>query len=99
MNDTARINALLSTLATSRERETELLAQLDALLKQPADLPAHVTRVVAQAREVLDEDAVRWLSRAHYSLGHQTPLECAQTAEGAQRVEDLLTRIAVGLPV
>ena len=96
---TARINALLSTLAASRERETGFLAQLDALLKQPADLPAHVARVVTQAREVLDEDAATWLATPHWSLGNQMPLEAAQSAAGAQRVEDLLTRIAAGLPV
>lgn len=98
MTDAARIDALLSTRAASRERETELLAQLDALLRS-ADLPAHVARVVGQAREVLEQDAAHWLATPHWSLGHQIPLRCAQTVEGALRVEDLLTRIAVGMPV
>ncbi len=98
MTDTARIAALLSTLTASREHEQELLAQLDALL-QTVDLPAHIARVVAQAHEVLNEDAVRWLARPHWSLGEVMPLWCAQTVEGAMRVEDLLTRIACGVPV
>ena len=98
MTDTASIDALLSTLATSKGHEQALLEELDALL-QTSDLPAHVARVVAQAREVLEADAVHWLARAHWSLGGQTPLQCATTKEGAQRVEDLLVRIACGVPV
>lgn len=94
----ARIDAVLSMLVTSSEHETELLASLVALLSA-ADLPAHIARVVAQAREVLDGDAIYWLAKPHWSLDHQMPLRAALTVEGAQRVEDLLVRIACGMPV
>jgi uncharacterized protein (DUF2384 family) len=98
MTDTARIDAVLSTLAASKEHEHALLEELDALL-QTSDLPVQVVRVVAQAREVLDEDAVRWLATPHWSLDRQMPLRIAQDLRDAARVEDLLTRIASGLPV
>ena len=98
MSGESHLESILSRLAASKECELGLLAQLDSLLGSAA-LPPHVARVVTQGREVLDEDAVRWLATPHWSLDHQMPLQVAQSAEGAARVEDLLTRIAAGMPV
>ena len=92
------VDSTLSRLVAAKEHEHELLAQLDALL-QTVDLPEYVASVVNHAREAFGTDAVRWLSTPHYNLSQQMPLRCAQSAEGAQRVEDLITRIVAGMPV
>lgn len=98
MSSGSHLDSILSKLAASKECEQALLKELDVLL-QPADLPGHVAREVAQAREVLDEGAAHWLSTPHRSLHNRMPLRSAQTIEGARRVEDLLTRIATGMPI
>lgn len=92
------VDSAISRLVAAKEQEQELLTELDTLL-QTVDLPEHVRRVVTHAREVLDEDAISWLATPHWSLDHRRPLQVAQSAEGSQRVEDLLIRIAIGLPV
>ena len=98
MSSASHLDSILSQLAASKECEQGLLKELDVLL-QTANLPAHMARVVAHAREVLDEGAALWLSTPHRSLHNQMPLRSAQTIEGARRVDDLLTRIATGMPI
>jgi putative toxin-antitoxin system antitoxin component (TIGR02293 family) len=94
------LNPILSALALVQEMDKDVLRQLEGLLtKPPPDIPAHVGHIFAQAREVFGEDAARWLATPHFALGHKIPLQVAQDAAGAQRVEDLLTRIVVGMPV
>jgi putative toxin-antitoxin system antitoxin component (TIGR02293 family) len=50
------------------------------------------------AEEVLasPEEAAAWLSRAHPMLDGETPLECAKSAFGAQRVKDILVALKYG---
>jgi putative toxin-antitoxin system antitoxin component (TIGR02293 family) len=42
------------------------------------------------------EEAAAWLSRAHPMLDGETPLECAKSAFGAQRVKDILVALKYG---
>lgn len=93
------LDTILSALTAGQHVEEDLLERLDALLtKPPPDIPEHVVQIFAHARELFGEDTARWLSKPHWNLAHQMPLQAAQSLEGAQRVEDLLTRIAVGMP-
>ena len=94
------LNAILSELKAEEGLKEDLLERLDAVLtRPPPDTPEYLLQVFTQAREVFEDEAARWISQPHWSLGNQIPLEAAQTAEGAQCVKDLITRIANGLPV
>lgn len=42
------------------------------------------------------EEASAWLRRAHPMLDGETPLECAKSAFGAQRVKDILVALKYG---
>lgn len=94
-----RLAAILMELTAVRERENELLSRLTALLATPPpDMPAHLAKVCAQALELFEEDAARFLTTPHRELHGERPIVVAQTPEGADRVEDLLGRIIYGIP-
>jgi len=59
-----------------------------------------VTRIAALAEEVLGatDKARRWLHEPNRALGHRAPLELLDTDLGVRQVEDLLSRIAHGVP-
>ena len=61
-------------------------------------MPAHLARICAQALELFEEDAARFLTTAHRELYGEKPIVLAQTPEGADRVEDFLGRITYGIP-
>lgn len=56
--------------------------------------------VYAIARQVWDsaEDANAFMAAPHALLGGKTPVEAAETGEGARQVEDILWNIYWGLP-
>ena len=94
------LDTILSELATMRARESELLSQLTALVEAPTpDVPAHIARVFALAREAFAEDAAQFLATPHSLLQGEMPVMLARDSEGAQRVEVLLGRIIHGIPV
>ena len=91
--------AIFAELAAMRERENELLTCMTTLLATPSpDMPAHLAKVCAQAVELFEEDAARFLTSPHRELHNERPIVVAQTPEGADRVEDLLGRIIYGIP-
>ena len=99
MQSSNRLAAILSELAAVRQRENELLTCLTTLLATPPpDMPAHLARICAQALELFEEDAARFLTTAHRELHGKTPIVVAQTPDGADRVEGLLGRITYGIP-
>ena len=99
MESSNRLAAILSELAAVRQRENELLTCLTSLLASPPpDMPAHFAKICAQALELFEEDAARFLTTAHRELYGEKPIVLAQTPEGADRVEDLLARITYGIP-
>jgi hypothetical protein len=94
-----RLAAILSELAAVRQRENELLTCVTSLLvSPPPDMPAHLAKVCAQALELFEEDAARFLTTPHRELHGERPIAVAQTPDGADRVEDLLGRITYGIP-
>ena len=52
----------------------------------------------ALAEEVFEtaDEAARWLRRPHPMLGGETPLGCAKSIYGAERVRDILLSIKYG---
>jgi putative toxin-antitoxin system antitoxin component (TIGR02293 family) len=94
--DRKRLAAILAiperTLAR-RKREKRLRTdESDRLLR--------VARIAALAETTLGgrEAAVRWLHRPNRALGNAVPLAYLDTELGAREVEDLLGRIAHGIP-
>lgn len=59
-----------------------------------------MARLYERAEDVLRERerALRWLKAPHRALDGQSPLQYAGTELGAREVEDLLGRIAYGMP-
>ncbi len=43
-----------------------------------------------------EDEAARWLRRPHPMLSGETPLECAKSSYGAERVRDILLAIKYG---
>jgi putative toxin-antitoxin system antitoxin component (TIGR02293 family) len=74
-------------------------------LAKDQPLPTHAAESVLRLME-LDQiahdtfetaaEASAWLKRAHPSLDGETPLECAKSSYGAQRVKDVLLAIKYG---
>lgn len=65
------------------------------------DRQARLARVTARASAVLDGAgaAAAFLLHPHPLFDGATPLEVAETEEGARRVEAVLDRLEHGLPV
>jgi putative toxin-antitoxin system antitoxin component (TIGR02293 family) len=67
---------------------------------EESDRLARVARAAAQAEEVLGTSvkAGRWLQKPNRALGGAVPLEHLSTEVGARQVEEVLARIAHGVP-
>lgn len=67
---------------------------------EESDRLARVARAAAQAEEVLGSSvkAGRWLQKTNRALGGAVPLEHLSTEVGARQVEEVLARIAHGVP-
>ncbi len=72
----------------------------DRLSASESERTERIARVVATAEYVWDdsEDARRFLTAAHPSLGGKAPIDAAMTELGARQVEEILTKIFHGLP-
>jgi putative toxin-antitoxin system antitoxin component (TIGR02293 family) len=62
---------------------------------------ARLARVAATAEQLLGDaaEARDFLATPHLLLGDQRPLDIAQSELGARQVEDVLWRMAYGIPV
>jgi putative toxin-antitoxin system antitoxin component (TIGR02293 family) len=66
-----------------------------------SDGGARLARVTATAEQLLraHDEARDFLATPHPLLGGQRPLDVAQSEIGAQQVEEILWRMAYGIPV
>ena len=80
--------------ATYKRRRTHLKPEESARTER-------VARVIATAEYVWDEpaEARRFLTTPHPELNGQVPLELALSELGARQVEEVLWKLAYGLPV
>jgi len=69
------------TKALSRTSLRRLKIELESLAKETFDTA---------------DEAARWLRHSHPMLGGVTPLECAKSSDGAERVKDVLLAIKYG---
>jgi putative toxin-antitoxin system antitoxin component (TIGR02293 family) len=72
----------------------------DRLSAAESERTERIARVVADAEYVwVDrDDARRFLTSSHPSLGGKTPIDAAMTELGARQVEEILAKIFHGLP-
>jgi putative toxin-antitoxin system antitoxin component (TIGR02293 family) len=70
-------------------------ADMNAAVPQPATFQHRLTR---RAREVFENDAKAhiWLNFEIPALGYKKPIDIAQTPEGFEEADALLTRIESG---
>lgn len=83
---------------------TRTLARRKQEKKLPADESERVyrlNRLVEIAAQVLggEAEARAWMKEPNFALSDATPLEVARTQPGAELVEQILGRIAHGIPV
>jgi putative toxin-antitoxin system antitoxin component (TIGR02293 family) len=88
-----------NTETSSHQREADRAqAHVTAAESHTVDLDGIVT-VTARAIEIFGtrEKAIRWLRTPLPSLADRTPLSMLNTADGIERVEDVLGRIEQGV--
>jgi len=100
-SDPSILEEILGDLSLLRDHESELIAALTALIDSPdrPAVPSHIRGVFKLAKAAFDDSAARFLIQPHWKFNNQAPIVVAQTAEGAQEVEDLLGHIIHGICV
>ena len=88
----------------SAQRQPELYPKAHTALLNPFDEKSdkqirRLSQLMKQALGIFGskEKARKWFWTPLPALGGKTPLECAETEDGAQKVEDMLGRIAHGV--
>lgn len=74
----------------------------DTLTAEESERLERVARVISLAEALWvneDEEAWKFLNRAHPELGGEAPIDVALTELGARQIEELLAKIEFGLPV
>ncbi|MEZ5356793.1 MAG: MbcA/ParS/Xre antitoxin family protein [Bryobacteraceae bacterium] len=90
-------------LALDRRSPTEILdARATELLQFiPAALRANAESVIELAVAVWEDEpaAIDWLTKPHPLLKNQVPIHTMTTAEGCDKVTELLRSLEYGLPM
>ncbi len=83
------------------ERTLSRRAKEDTLPVDESDRVYRFSRLIELATDAFgSEEAARdWMKEENYALGNATPLSFARTEPGAELVEQLLGRLAQGIPV
>ena len=94
------LKSLLSELAAARADEEAVLTRISELgdTVRPG-ISERVVAIVTEAREIFGSSTARFLTSPHPELGGDSPIEAAQTADGALRVEQVLGHMRHGICV
>lgn len=94
------LESLLSKLAAARAHEEAVVARISELggTVRPG-ISEGIVAIVAQARKIFGPSTARFLTSPHPELGGETPIQVAQTPEGAWRVAQVLGHIRHGICV
>ena len=94
------IKSLLSELAAVRAHEEAVVVRISELggTVRPG-ISERVVAIVAETREIFGSSTARFLMSPHPKLGGETPIQVAQTPEGASRVAQVLGHIRHGICV
>lgn len=90
--------ATRAELATARAHEEAVVTRISELrgAVRPG-ISERVVAIVAEAREIFGSSTARFLTSPHPELGGETPIQVAQTPEGASRVAQVLGHIRHGI--
>ena len=80
------------------EAAARKVAKDDVLPTYAAESMLRVLELDAMARDTFetDEEAAAWLRQPHPMLDGETPLDCAKSGFGAERVKDILNAVKYG---
>ena len=94
------LQSLLSELAAVRAHEEAVVVRISELggTVRPG-ISEEIVAVVAQARKIFGPSTARFLTSPHPELGGETPIQVAQTADGAPRGAQILGHIRHGICV
>lgn len=94
------LQALLSELAAVRAHEEAVITRISELgdTVRPG-ISERVVAIVSEARKIFGSSTARFLTSSHPELGSDSPIEAAQTADGASRVEQVLGHMRHGICV
>lgn len=102
LKDTLEITEAELASVVGIPRQTLVRRRLGGVLRrEEGDRAATVARVFDMALSYFDgnrKHAREWLKHPNPALAGETPLECADTATGAEDVIDLLGRLEHGIP-
>lgn len=95
------VQTLLSGLGLPSSTVLRKISKQERLSGTESDRVARVLYVFELANEVFDDPtlAAKWMVRSLSELGGMRPLEVLDSQPGYDRVRDILTRAALGIPV
>lgn len=90
--------AVASYLALDRATATRKAAKDEMLPMYAAESMLRLLELDSLAKETFEtaDEAAGWMRKAHPMLDGESPLECAKSGFGAQRVKDILVAIKYG---
>jgi putative toxin-antitoxin system antitoxin component (TIGR02293 family) len=85
-------------LGMDRATANRKVAKDDVLPTYAAESMLRLLELDAMARDTFetDEEAAAWLRQPHPMLDGETPLDCAKSGFGAERVKDILNAVKYG---
>lgn len=90
--------AAAGVLGMDRATANRRVAKDDVLPTYAAESMLRLLELDAMARDTFetDEQAAAWLRQPHPMLDGETPLDCAKSGFGAERVKDILNAVKYG---
>lgn len=90
--------AAAGVLGMDRATANRKVAKDDVLPTYAAESMLRLLELDAMARDTFetDEEAAAWLQQPHPMLDGETPLDCAKSGFGAERVKDILNAVKYG---
>jgi putative toxin-antitoxin system antitoxin component (TIGR02293 family) len=90
--------AAAGVLGMDRATANRKVAKDDVLPTYAAESMLRLLELDAMARDTFetDEEAAAWLRQPHPMLDGETPLDCAKSGFGAERVKDILSAVKYG---
>lgn len=90
--------AVAGVLGMDRATANRKVAKDDVLPTYAAESMLRLLELDAMARDTFEtqEEAAAWLRQPHPMLDGETPLDCAKSSFGAERVKDILNAVKYG---
>lgn len=95
------VSTLLTSLGLPKSTILRKISKGQRLTSAESDRLARLLYVLGQAADVFEDEALagKWMLRPNIGVAGLRPLEVLDSQPGYDRVRDLLTSIAFGLPI